>query len=68
MYVKAYVDETGNVFKVELVKGIGGGCDEVAMKAVKDSKFNPGKQRGKAVRVQVTVPILFKLQQSYNSI
>ena len=62
VFVKAYVDENGKIFKVELAKGIGGGCDEVAMKAVKNSMFSPGMQRGKPVKVQVTIPILFKLQ------
>jgi len=62
VFVKAFVDESGNVQKVELIKGIGAGCDEAAMDAVKQTKFKPGKQRGKAVRVQVSIPILFRLQ------
>ncbi len=62
VFVKAFVDEKGKVIKVELLKGIGAGCDEEALKAVKNSLFIPGKQRGKAVKVQVTVPILFRLQ------
>ena len=62
VFVKAYVDEKGGVNKVELIRGIGAGCDEAAMAAVKDTKFKPGKQRGKPVKVQVTVPVLFKLQ------
>jgi len=62
VYVKAYVDESGRVSKVELIRGIGAGCDEAAMKAVNSVMFKPGKQRGKAVKVQVTVPVLFKLQ------
>lgn len=62
VYVKAYVNENGSVQKVELIKGIGAGCDEAAMEAVQKTKFKPGKQRGKAVKVQVTVPVLFKLQ------
>lgn len=62
VFVKAYVDEHGNVTKVELIRGIGAGCDEAAMNAVKSVKFKPGKQRGKPVKVQVTVPVLFKLQ------
>lgn len=61
VYVKAYVNEKGNVTKVELIKGIGAGCDEAAMDAVKLTEFKPGKQRGKPVKVQVTVPVLFKL-------
>ncbi len=62
VYVKAYVDEKGSVAKVELIKGIGAGCDEAAMDAVRQTKFKPGKQRGKPVKVQVSIPILFKLQ------
>ncbi|MBN1300440.1 MAG: energy transducer TonB [Melioribacteraceae bacterium] len=62
VFVKAFVDENGNVSKVELIKGIGAGCDEAAITAVQQTKFKPGKQRGKPVKVQVTVPVLFKLQ------
>lgn len=61
VYIKAFVDEHGNVTKTELLKGIGAGCDEAAMEAVKLTKFRPGKQRGTAVKVQVSIPILFKL-------
>lgn len=62
VFVKAYVDEAGRVTKVELIRGIGAGCDEAAMNAVSSVMFSPGKQRGKPVKVQVTVPVLFKLQ------
>lgn len=62
VFVKAFVDEAGNVFKTELIKGIGAGCDEAALAAVQQTKFKPGKQRGKAVKVQVSIPILFKIQ------
>ncbi|MBE0538963.1 MAG: TonB family protein [Ignavibacterium sp.] len=58
--VQAVVDETGNVISVKTLKGIGSGCDEVAMDAVRNSKFTPGKQRGRNVKVQVTIPIVFK--------
>jgi protein TonB len=64
VFVKAYVDKEGIVKKVELIKGIGGGCDEAALEAVKQIKFKPGKQRGKPVSVQVSIPILFKLQEA----
>jgi len=61
VFVKAFVDESGKVHKAEIVKGIGAGCDEAAIAAVLKTKFKPGKQRGKPVRVQVSIPILFKL-------
>jgi protein TonB len=61
VYVLAYVDEEGTVIKTEILKGIGGGCDEAAEYAVKHTKFSPGKQRGKPVNVKVMIPIVFKL-------
>lgn len=61
VYILAFVDENGNVTKTEVLKGIGAGCDEAAEKAVRETKFKPGKQRGKPVRVKVAVPIIFRL-------
>ncbi|MFO7524547.1 MAG: energy transducer TonB [Ignavibacteriaceae bacterium] len=62
VYVLAFVDESGAVTNAKIIKGIGAGCDEAALDAVKKTKFKPGKQRGKAVKVQVSIPIVFKLQ------
>lgn len=64
VYLKAYVDEHGIVKKVEVLKGIGAGCDEAAINAVMQTRFNPGKQRGKAVKVQVSIPIKFILSNN----
>jgi protein TonB len=61
VFVRAFVDEKGNVTNAEIVKGIGGGCDEAALDAILKTKFTPGKQRGKPIKVQVTVPVLFRL-------
>ena len=61
VYINAFVDENGNVTKAIVLKGIGAGCDEAALKAVEATKFKPGRQRGKAVKVQVSVPVIFKL-------
>ena len=60
VFVKAFIDENGDVAKVELMKGIGAGCDEAAMDAVKKTKFKPGKQGGKPVKVQLAIPLVFK--------
>jgi protein TonB len=62
VYVLAFVDETGTVTNAKIIKGIGAGCDEAALNAVLKTKFKPGKQRGKAVKVQVSIPVVFKLQ------
>jgi protein TonB len=63
VYILAFVDENGDVKKAQVIKGIGAGCDEAALDAVLKTKFKPGKQRGKAVNVQVSIPVVFKLQQ-----
>lgn len=60
VFVRAFVDETGSVTNAEIIKGIGGGCDEAALDAILKTKFTPGKQRGKPIKVQVTIPIVFK--------
>lgn len=62
VFVLAFIDEEGNVANARVVKGIGAGCDEAALDAVKGVKFNPGRHQGKPVKVQVTIPIQFKLQ------
>lgn len=62
VYVLAFIDENGNVANAKVIRGIGAGCDEAALDAVKQTKFTPGRQRGKPVKVQVSIPIMFKLQ------
>lgn len=59
--VQFVVDEHGSVIDPEVVRGIGAGCDEEAIKAVQQARFTPGKQRGKAVRVKMSLPITFRL-------
>jgi protein TonB len=61
VYVIAYINEKGIVDSTKIIKGIGYGCDEAAKNAIKQTKFIPGKQRGKPMKVQVAVPIIFKL-------
>jgi protein TonB len=63
VFVNFVVEPDGSVTNVKVLRGIGGGCDEEAMRVVKSMpKWKPGKQRGKAVRVSYTLPVVFKLQ------
>jgi protein TonB len=59
--IKVFVDEAGSVRRAEIVKGIGSGCDEAAIAAVRNSRFRPGKMNGKVVKVQLTISLVFKL-------
>lgn len=60
--VQFIVNEEGKVENPRVIRGIGGGCDEAALEAVKQAKFSPGMQRGRPVRVQYSLPIVFRLQ------
>ena len=61
--VKFIVDENGAVGDVQIVRGIGGGCDEEAKRVVSSMpKWKPGKQNGKPVKVYFTLPINFTLE------
>jgi len=63
VYVTFVVEPNGSVSGVRILRGIGGGCDEEAIRVIKAMpKWNAGKQRGKPVRVQFNMPIKFTLQ------
>lgn len=63
VFVRFVVEPTGNVSNVEVVRGVDPALDAEAVRVVKSSpKWQPGKQRGKPVRVSYTFPIVFVLQ------
>ena len=62
--IQFVIDKEGNIKDPVVVRGIGGGCDEEAIRALQASKFRPGYQRGIPVSVRYTVPISFKINKS----
>ena len=63
IFVSFVVSASGAVSDVQVLKGIGAGCDEEAVRVIRSmARWNPGKQNGRAVNVKVSVPIIFKLQ------
>lgn len=62
--VQFIVDENGNVVNPSVIRGIGGGCDEEALRVISEARFTPGVQRGRKVAVQMSLPILFRLNNS----
>jgi protein TonB len=60
--IEAVIDETGNVIDAKVFKSLGGGLDESSLLAVKETKFSPGMQRGKPVKVKMKIPIKFVLK------
>lgn len=62
VFVQFVVDKDGSISDVVAIRGIGAGCDEEAVRVIKESpKWKPGKQRGRAVKVRMVLPITFKL-------
>lgn len=62
--VQFIVDKEGNVENPQILRGVGGGLDEEALRVVKQAKFKPGKDKnGNPVRVQYSLPIRFQLSK-----
>jgi TonB family protein len=62
VFVGFVVEKDGSISNVKVLKGIGGGCDEEAVRVISSMpKWKPGKQKGKPVRVNYQIPIVFKL-------
>lgn len=63
VYVTFVVEKDGSITGAKVLRGIGGGCDEEALRVVNAMpKWTPGKQLGEPVRVQFNLPVVFKLK------
>lgn len=61
--VQFVVSKEGEIQKAKVVRGIGGGCNEEALRVVNGMpRWKPGKHNGRAVPVTFTLPIKFVLQ------
>lgn len=62
VFVEAIVGKDGKLTDLKVLKGVGGGCDEEALRVVGLSpSWKPGRQRGNPVRTRMVIPIVFKL-------
>lgn len=61
VFVRAQINEKGDVTEVKIEKGDNKLLIDAAVKAVKATKFTPGELKGKKVKAEVVVPIVFKL-------
>ena len=63
VFISFVVEKDGQISNIEILRGIGGGCDEEAVRVLKSMpNWTPGQQRGVPVRVQYRMPIKFTLQ------
>ncbi|WP_375581219.1 TonB family protein [Marivirga tractuosa] len=62
VYVQFVIEKDGSLSNIQAVKGIGGGCDELAVEILRNNgNWIPGKHNGKNVRSQRVIPIRFVL-------
>jgi periplasmic protein TonB len=59
--VSLIVDESGNVIRAHVLKGVGMGLDEKALEAVRQYRFKPALENGKPVKVEVNVEVNFQI-------
>lgn len=63
VYVQFIINKDGSITDLEILKGIGSGCDQEALRVLRESpNWVPGKQRGQPVKVKMAMPIIFDLQ------
>jgi len=68
VFVQFVVNEYGELTDFKTLKGIGGGCDEEAVRVLQEaSAWNPGTTDGKAVPVRMVMPITFKLDDGVDN-
>jgi periplasmic protein TonB len=63
VYVSFVVDKDGKIKEAKILRGIGGGCDEEALRVVKSMPdWKAGRQNGRSVQVQFNLPVNFTLK------
>jgi protein TonB len=60
--LEVYIDEQGQVRKVNVRKGIGFGCDEAAIRKVRGTRFIPAQMNGRPVAVRQIITFEFRLE------
>jgi len=63
VFVQFVVEKDGTLSQLKVVKGIGAGCDEEAMRVLQNTSWIAGKQRARNVRVRMVLPVTFALHK-----
>lgn len=61
--VTVVVNEEGRVESLGVKRGIGGGCDEEALRVVRRARFTPGTSQGNPVKIRMDIPVTFELRK-----
>jgi protein TonB len=62
--VVAQIDTLGNPTNIKIIRGIGYGCDEEAIRVLSNSKFTPAMDKGNKIVIGLSIPIRFKLPKN----
>ena len=63
VFLNFLVDAKGNISNIEVLRGIGGGCNEEAIRVLENApNWNPGLQRGIPVKSPMSIYIVFRLK------
>ncbi len=62
VFVEFVVNRQGELSNLKVIKGIGAGCDEEALRVLSLTHWEAGRQRGRPVHVRMVMPIIFKIQ------
>lgn len=63
VFVKIIVEPNGSISNAKIIRGLGFGCDEEAISVIESMpNWEPGRKNGETVRVNIAVPVSFKLQ------
>lgn len=63
VHITFVIEPDGSISNIEILRGIGGGCDEEAQRVVKEMpKWKPARQKGRPVRFQFILPITFQIK------
>jgi len=64
VFIQFVVGKKGEITDITVLRGIGSGCDEEAVRVLENApNWQPGKQRGRPVKVKMVLPIIFKLDR-----
>jgi len=64
VYIRCKITSEGEVEEIEVVKGLGFGCDEEAIRVVKDSKWKPGEVNNVPTDMYISIPIIFEFKKT----
>lgn len=63
LYTQFVVEKDGSISQVTLLNGLGGDCDEEAIRVISQSpQWTPAQHDGQAVRNKLVIPLIFKLK------